>query len=45
VARAAGERSLEAGKDAFELRFAATGKDGLEVQKVYTFRRGSYVVV
>ena len=38
-----GERSLD-GKDSVELRFAATGKDGLEVQKVYTFRRGSYVV-
>ena len=39
-----GERALAPGKDAFELRFTATGKDGLEVQKVYTFRRGSYVV-
>jgi len=39
-----GERALAPGKDAFELRFTASGKDGLEVQKVYTFRRGSYVV-
>jgi YidC/Oxa1 family membrane protein insertase len=39
-----GERALAAGANAFELRFTATGKDGLEVQKVYTFRRGSYVV-
>ena len=39
-----GERALPPGKDAFEVRFTATGKDGLEVQKVYTFRRGSYVV-
>ena len=39
-----GERALAPGGDAFELRFTASGKDGLEVQKVYTFRRGSYVV-
>jgi YidC/Oxa1 family membrane protein insertase len=40
----AGERSLPAGQDAIELRLAAQGKDGLEVQKVYTFRRDSYVI-
>ena len=39
-----GARDLAPGQDAFELRFAATGKDGVEVQKVYTIRRGSYVV-
>ncbi len=39
-----GERSLAPGKDALEVRLTATGKDGAEVQKVYTFRRNSYVV-
>jgi YidC/Oxa1 family membrane protein insertase len=39
-----GERSLAAGKDTVELRLGALGKDGLEVQKVYTFKRNSYVV-
>jgi len=39
-----GERSLAPGKDAVELRLTAAGKDGVEVQKTYTFRRNSYVV-
>jgi len=39
-----GERSLAQGADHVEVRFAAPGRDGLEVQKVYTFRRDSYVV-
>jgi len=39
-----GERSLAPGKDAVEVRLTAAGKDGLEVQKVYTFRRDSYVI-
>jgi YidC/Oxa1 family membrane protein insertase len=39
-----GERSLAAGQDAVELRLTAQGKDGLEVQKIYTFRRDSYVI-
>jgi YidC/Oxa1 family membrane protein insertase len=39
-----GERSLAPGRDAVELRLAAQGKDGLEVQKVYTFKRDSYVI-
>src|SRR5574342_118636 len=39
-----GERTLAPGKDSVEVRLAATGRDGLEVQKVYTFRRDSYVV-
>jgi len=39
-----GARELAPGQDSFELRFSAAGKDGVEVQKVYTFRRGSYVV-
>jgi len=39
-----GERSLAAGQDAVEVRLAAQSKDGLEVQKVYIFRRDSYVI-
>ena len=39
-----GERSLAPGQDAVEVRLAAQSKDGVEVQKVYTFRRDSYVV-
>jgi len=39
-----GERSLAAGADRVEVRLAAQGRDGLEVQKVYTFKRDSYVV-
>jgi YidC/Oxa1 family membrane protein insertase len=39
-----GERSLAAGQDRLELRLAAQGKDGLEVQKIYGFKRDSYVI-
>jgi YidC/Oxa1 family membrane protein insertase len=39
-----GERALAPDRESFEVRFAASGKDGLEAQKVYTFKRGSYVV-
>src|SRR5688572_2070621 len=39
-----GERSLAAGQERLEVRLAAPGREGLEVQKVYTFTRGSYVV-
>jgi YidC/Oxa1 family membrane protein insertase len=39
-----GERTLAAGADHVEVRLAAQGRDGLEVQKVYTFKRDSYVV-
>ena len=39
-----GGRTLEPGEDAVELRLSATGKDGLQVQKIYTFKRSSYVV-
>jgi YidC/Oxa1 family membrane protein insertase len=39
-----GARSLEAGQDTLELRLTAEGRDGLQVQKVYTFRRSSYLV-
>jgi YidC/Oxa1 family membrane protein insertase len=38
-----GERALGS-RDALEVRFSATGKDGLEVHKIYTFRRNSYVI-
>jgi YidC/Oxa1 family membrane protein insertase len=39
-----GPRALEAGAESIELRLVAQGKDGLEVEKAYTFRRDSYVV-
>ncbi len=40
----AGERSLGEGRDTLELRLAAEGRDGIAVEKVYTFRRDSYVI-
>jgi YidC/Oxa1 family membrane protein insertase len=39
-----GERVLAAGKESVELRLVAPGKDGLEVHKVYSFKRDSYVI-
>ena len=39
-----GGRSLAEGKNSVEVRFAAEGKDGLTVEKVYTFKRNSYIV-
>src|SRR5438045_3721811 len=39
-----GARALAAGADAVELRLTAQGKDALQVDKVFTFRRNSYVV-
>jgi YidC/Oxa1 family membrane protein insertase len=39
-----GTYTLEPGKDSVELRLSAPGRDGLVVDKVYTFRRNSYVV-
>jgi YidC/Oxa1 family membrane protein insertase len=36
--------ALEAGKDAVEVRLSALGRDGLAVDKIYTFRRDSYVI-
>ncbi len=39
-----GERTLGEGKNSLELRLAADGKDGLSVEKVYTFKRDSYIV-
>lgn len=43
-AAAPGARELASGADRVELRLVATGQGGAEVTKVYTFRRGSYVV-
>jgi YidC/Oxa1 family membrane protein insertase len=39
-----GERALEPGRDTLEVRLSAPGKDGLQVEKVYTFKRDSYVI-
>ena len=39
-----GEHSLGEGRNSLELRLAADGKDGLSVEKVYTFRRDSYII-
>jgi YidC/Oxa1 family membrane protein insertase len=39
-----GERVLSDGKETLELRLAAEGKDGLSVEKVYTFKRDSYLI-
>jgi YidC/Oxa1 family membrane protein insertase len=39
-----GERTLAPGQDALELRLTAPGKDGLEVSKIYSFKRDSYVI-
>ena len=39
-----GGRTLEPGQDLVELRLTASGKDGVQVQKIYTFRRSSYVI-
>ena len=36
--------ALEAGKDALEVRLTGTGRDGVSVDKIYTFRRGSYSI-
>ena len=39
-----GERTLAPGAEALEVRLAAPGRDGLQVEKIYTFRRNSYVI-
>ncbi|HTQ77935.1 MAG TPA: membrane protein insertase YidC [Burkholderiales bacterium] len=39
-----GARSLAAGQDTLEVRFSATGANGVEVTKVYRFKRNSYVI-
>src|SRR6185295_3409422 len=41
---AAGPRALEATADTVEVRLAAAGRDGAEVEKVYRFHRNSYVI-
>jgi len=38
------EAALEPGRDSVEVRLTATGRDGISVDKVYTFKRDSYVV-
>jgi YidC/Oxa1 family membrane protein insertase len=39
-----GEYVLQPGQDALEVRLSAPSRDGLSVEKVYTFRRDSYVI-
>jgi YidC/Oxa1 family membrane protein insertase len=39
-----GERTLQPGGDEVSVQLVATGKDGLEVHKTYTFKRNSYVI-
>ena len=39
-----GNFTLKDGEDAVEVRLASQGKDGLEVTKVYRFKRDSYVI-
>ena len=41
---AAGPRALEGTADTVEVRLAAAGRDGAEVEKVYRFHRNSYVI-
>ena len=36
--------SLENGKDSVDVRLSARGRDGLRVEKIYTFHRNNYVV-
>ena len=39
-----GERDLAPGRDAVEVRLVAEGREGLQVEKIYTFKRNSYVI-
>jgi YidC/Oxa1 family membrane protein insertase len=39
-----GERTLAAGAEKLEVRFAADGPQGVVVEKIYTFHRNSYLV-
>jgi YidC/Oxa1 family membrane protein insertase len=39
-----GERALAPGRDEVALRLSATGNDGVEVHKIYTLKRDSYVI-
>ena len=38
------EAALETGKDTVEVRLTGAGRDGVSVEKVYTFKRDSYVI-
>jgi YidC/Oxa1 family membrane protein insertase len=40
----ASEFALQPGADAVQVRLVGQGRDGLEVEKIYTFKRNSYVV-
>src|SRR6266850_469362 len=40
----AGPRALAPGVESVELRLTAQGRDGLEVEKTFTFKRNSYVI-
>lgn len=40
----AGSRELAAGKDTVELRLEAPGANGVKVTKVFSFKRGSYLI-
>jgi YidC/Oxa1 family membrane protein insertase len=39
-----GPRELAPGTDTLQVRLSATGKDGAQVEKIYTFRRNSYII-
>jgi|SoiMethySBSTD1v2_1073268.scaffolds.fasta_scaffold45077_6 YidC/Oxa1 family membrane protein insertase len=39
-----GERTLDTGQEALEVRLSAKAANGLTVSKIYTFRRNSYVI-
>src|SRR5690348_4456747 len=39
-----GERTLQAGQNALEVRLEAKGKDGVAVTKIYRFKRDSYLI-
>lgn len=39
-----GERALAPGAETVELRLTAPGRDGLQVEKIYAFKRNSYVI-
>jgi YidC/Oxa1 family membrane protein insertase len=39
-----GPRALAPGAETLQLRLTAQGKDGLQVEKTYTFRRNSYII-
>lgn len=38
------QAALEPGADSVEVRLTGSGRDGISVEKVYTFRRDSYVI-